>query len=326
MLDQDLELISHLDDLGYAEAWVGEHHSTGWENIAAPEAFIAAAAERTENIRLGTGVIQAGLHHPLVALDRAIFLDHLTKGRSAFGIGVGGGLPSDLEVFGLSPAQAGKRLGESISAMERLLYDQGPVSMNTDWFELRDAVLQLRPFTEPHMPIAMATSNPENIETLGRLGGYVLTGPIPERVEMIHESLELGAAKVGREASRGQIMLSYAMHLAPTREEAVQSFRKGAITEQYDFNVAVNGRPRPEGDPDAWYDTFVGRNLIGSPEDAVAKVEEIVEVSGGVGGILFTSRDWAGRQAALESWKLFADEVAPRFASEPAVIVSPSAH
>ena len=55
-LQRDLELVEYLDHLGYDEAWIGEHHSAGWEIIASPEVFIAAAAERTKHIRLGTGV------------------------------------------------------------------------------------------------------------------------------------------------------------------------------------------------------------------------------------------------------------------------------
>ena len=81
-LEQDLELVVLLDELGYSEAWIGEHHSSGWENVAAPDAFIAAAAERTSQIMLGTGVLQLGLHHPLVALDRMIFLGRAPLDRA----------------------------------------------------------------------------------------------------------------------------------------------------------------------------------------------------------------------------------------------------
>src|SRR4029077_14000588 len=55
-LERDMELLVHLDRLNYHEAWIGEHHSGGFEIIACPELFIAAAAERTRHIRLGTGV------------------------------------------------------------------------------------------------------------------------------------------------------------------------------------------------------------------------------------------------------------------------------
>ena len=314
-LERDLDLVVELDRLGYSEVWVGEHHSTGWENIAAPDVFIAAAAERTERIRLGTGVVQLGLHHPLTALDRAIFLDHLTKGRSMFGVGVGGGIPSDLSVFGLTPETAGRRMQESLDVMLRLLEGSGPVSAETDWFELHDAVLQMRPYTVPHMPMAVASTDPRNVGLMGRLGGTVLMGPTPAKVTDVLEPLENGAEEAGRDASRDQIMLSYVLHLADSREEAVASFREGAIREFYEFQVGVNGRPRPDGDPQDWYQGYVQRNIIGSPEDAVERIEEIVDESGGIGGVIFMSRDWAGPEAVIESWRLFAKEVAPNFSN-----------
>src|SRR5438093_3361684 len=65
-LARDMELIEWLDYLGYDEVWVGEHHSAGWETIASPEVFIAAAAERTRHIMLGSGVTSLPYHHPLM--------------------------------------------------------------------------------------------------------------------------------------------------------------------------------------------------------------------------------------------------------------------
>jgi limonene 1,2-monooxygenase len=312
-LERDLELIVMLDELGYAEAWIGEHHSTGWENIASPEVFIAAAAERTSQIRFGTGVVQAGLHHPLVALDRMILLDHLTRGRTSFGLGVGGGIPSDLTVFGLTPEEAGNRMQESLDVMLRLLEGSEPVTAHADWFTIQDAVLQMRPYSQPHMRFAVASADPRNVVLMGRLGGDVLLGPTPERVEQVFADLKRGAAAVGRDASRDQIMLSYVIHLDESHDKAVADFEQGAIREFYEFQVGVNGRPEPEGGPAAWYETYQEQNIIGSPEHAVERIAQISEVAGGVGGIIFMSREWAGIQASRESWRLFAERVAPKF-------------
>ena len=110
-LERDLELIQRLDALGYDEAWVGEHHSTGWETIASPELFLAVAAERTRHIRLGTGVVSLPYHHPLMVADRIVLLDHLTRGRVNFGVGPGGHL-TDARMLGIDagpPAPADGR-------------------------------------------------------------------------------------------------------------------------------------------------------------------------------------------------------------------------
>ena len=98
-LRRDLELVEYLDRIGYEEAWIGEHHSAGYEIIASPELFIAAAAERTRRIRLGTGVISLPYHNPLMVADRMIQLDHMTQGRAMFGVGPGL-LPSDAHMLG----------------------------------------------------------------------------------------------------------------------------------------------------------------------------------------------------------------------------------
>lgn len=312
-LERDIDLVVSLDKLGYDEVWVGEHHSTGWENIGSPEVFIAAVAQRTSKIRLGTGVIQLGLHNPLVVLDRMILLDHLTRGRTSFGVGVGGGLPSDLKVFGLDKELAGERFDQAMDTILQLLEGSAPIDVKTDWFELHNATLQLGPYSKPHMPFAVASSDPRNVEMMGRLGGQVLTGPLPDRVPTLVAHLKRGAEAAGRQASHHQVRLSYAMHLAPTRQQAFDQIRDGAIAEQYEFNVGVNGMAPPSHGPDEWFDGFVDRHIVGAPSDAIEKIEAIEEESGGVGGILFTSRDWAGTEPARTSWELFARHVAPHF-------------
>lgn len=312
-LERDIRLIEILDELGYSETWIGEHHSTGWENIASPEVVIAAAADRTQDIRFGTGVIQLGLHHPLVVLDRMILLDHLTRGRVTFGMGVGGGIPSDLTVFGLTPESAGRRMQESIDVMMDLLESGEPVTAKTDWFELDQASLQLAPYTKPHMPMAVASANPRNVEFMGRVGGRVLLGGMPQRVPDVYEALKRGADHAGRGSSRSQIWLSYVLHVAETTEQAVTGFKDGAIREHYEFQVGVNGHPRPDEAPDEWYREYVEKHLIGSPDDISQRIAAIDTESGGIGGIIFMSREWAGIEPARQSWKLFAEEVAPGF-------------
>ena len=88
-IERDMELLEHLDRLNYHEAWIGEHHSGGFEIIACPEMFIAAAAERTRHIRLGTGVVSLPYHNPFTVAGRMMQLDYMTRGRAMFGVGPG---------------------------------------------------------------------------------------------------------------------------------------------------------------------------------------------------------------------------------------------
>src|SRR5213593_4920843 len=125
-LHRDLELIEWLDRLGYDEAWIGEHHSAGYEIIASPEVFIATAAERTRNIRLGTGVSSLPYHHPLLLADRMVLLDHLTRGRTMLGVGPGA-LPSDAHMMGIDPMRQRDMMEESLEAIVALLTTDEPV-------------------------------------------------------------------------------------------------------------------------------------------------------------------------------------------------------
>src|ERR671920_481472 len=176
-IERDLELLEHLDRLNYHEAWIGEHHSGGFELIACPEVFIAAAAERTKHIRLGTGVVSLPYHHPLMVADRWVLLDHLTRGRVIFGTGPGA-LPSDAYMMGIDPVDQRPMMQESLEAI-LALFRAAPeerISRHSDWFTLRDAQLHIRPYTWPYPEIACAAMiSPSGPRLAGALGTSLLS-------------------------------------------------------------------------------------------------------------------------------------------------------
>ncbi len=130
-----MELLQHLDALNYHEAWIGEHHSGGFEIIASPEMFIAAAAERTQHIRLGTGVVSLPYHNPFMLADRMVQLDYQTRGRAMLGVGPGS-LVHDAKKIGIDPADQRRMMNESLDVIVELLRGE-TVTRKTDWFDLR---------------------------------------------------------------------------------------------------------------------------------------------------------------------------------------------
>ena len=106
-LDRDLEQIVTLDQLGYQEAWIGVFYR-GWENIPAPDLFIATALPLTKNIVLGTGVSCMPNHNPFMIAQRIAQLDHQAHGRFHWGVG-SGGFPGDFAVFGFDPTTGAHR-------------------------------------------------------------------------------------------------------------------------------------------------------------------------------------------------------------------------
>src|ERR1700728_1124057 len=172
-IERDLELVQLMDRLGYEEAWIGEHHSAGFEIIASPEVFIAAAAERTKKIRLGTGVVSLPYHNPLMTANRIIELDHQTRGRVMFGVGPGL-LPSDAMMLGIDPMTQRDRMLEGIQVIMRL-FNGEVVTEKSDWYNLVNARAHLLPYTKPHPEIAVASAvSPSAGRAAGKYGWGML--------------------------------------------------------------------------------------------------------------------------------------------------------
>ncbi|HYZ90966.1 MAG TPA: LLM class flavin-dependent oxidoreductase [Actinomycetota bacterium] len=320
-LHRDLELVGWLDQLGYDEAWIGEHHSAGYEIIASPEVFIAAAAERTRTIKLGTGVSSLPYHHPLILADRMVLLDHLTRGRTMFGVGPGA-LPSDAFMMGIDPVDQRRRMEESLEVMLQLFAGE-TVSAQTDWFTLRDARLQLLPYTQPCFEIAVAAMiSPSGPRLAGKHGLSLLSigATQTEGFNIMSNTwsiMEERAAEFGTTVDRSDWRLVGPMHIAPTREQARADVQFG-LAEWVDYFVRVAALPLvPAGmdDVDDLVDTLTSQGfaVIGTPDDAIEQIERLEKQAAGFGCYLFMAHDWANREATRLSYELFARNVFPHF-------------
>jgi limonene 1,2-monooxygenase len=322
-LRRDLELITRLDELGYDEAWIGEHHSAGYEIIANPEIFMAAAAERTERIKLGTGVVSLPYHHPLMVADRWVLLDHLTRGRCMFGVGPGA-LPSDAFMMGIDVQQQRRMMEESLEAIVELLTSDEPVTRSTDWFTLRDARLQLRPFTQPCFEIGVAAMvSPSGPRLAGKLGLSLLSLGATQAagfdvLGMHWNVIEERASEYGTSVSRDGWRLVGPMHIAETREQAKRDVQFGLGDWLHYFrNVAALPVPvEPGGDDEVDTLNANGFAVIGTPDDAINQIERLQKQAGGFGAFLFMANDWADREAMFRSYELFARHVIPHFKPE----------
>ncbi len=168
-LDDDLEQIVTLDGLGYKEAWIGEHFTTVWENIPAPDLFIAKALGLTKNIVLGTGVTCMPNHNPFMIAHRIAQLDQMARGRFHWGVG-SGGFPGDFEVFGFDPS-TGEHRGMTRDAVDLVLQlweDPKPglyehkhwrfrIPEPDDDFGMR---FHMTPYQKPHPPIGASCPSP----------------------------------------------------------------------------------------------------------------------------------------------------------------------
>jgi limonene 1,2-monooxygenase len=321
-LERDLELLQWLDYLGFDEAWIGEHHSAGWETIASPEVFIATAAERTKHLKLGTGVISLPYHHPLMVANRMILLDHLTKGRAMLGVGPGA-LATDAYMLGIDPLEQRHRMDESLGIIMRLLTETEPITYESDWFVLRDAVVHLRPYTQPHFPVVVAAAqSPIGMQLAGKYGAGVLSvsvirdrGTAPD-LHKFWQIAEETAAEYNQTVHREDWRMVVGVFLADSRKEAMAQARVGAGRFQREYFEETIGLPAViDGPPDKIIDEMVARGAwcVGTPDDLIAHIKRLDEQSGGFGGLLVQATEWGTREQVLHSYELMARYVKPHF-------------
>lgn len=326
-MKRDMQLIEHLDYLGFDEVWIGEHHSYAREIIADPMIFIAAAAERTRRIKLGTGVTSLPYHHPFMVADRLLQLDHMTEGRAMLGCGPGA-LTSDAYMMGIDPVTQRQKMSESLDAIMQLLRTREPVNMETDWFRLRDARLQLANYTDPHPHVAVAASfTPSGPTAAGKHGVGLLSvaGVSNDAFERTWGWAEEASAESGKPISRADWKVVIPIHLADSKEEAIADVREGYRRQAYvgdrlDSSSPSAAPPFAGGAPDI--DGAIARDgvIVGTPDDAIAAVKKIQERSGGIGGILGLAHEWTSTEKTLRSYELWARYVAPVFQSQISVM------
>lgn len=329
LLEEDLALIEHLDRLGFDEAWVGEHHSAGTEIIASPMIFLAAAAQRTRHIRLGTGVVSAAYHHPLWVAEHAVQLDHMTRGRFMLGLGPGA-LPSDAAMIGLDMPETRELLEDAVDVIVRLMRGDEPVNFENHRWTLRDARLHLRPYTHPHPEMAVAAvASPAGPRLAGRYGLGLLsigaTTAVGFDLLATHwDVMEERAAAYGATVDRDAWRLVGFMHLAETREQAYRDVAHG-IEAWFDYFQHTAAFPQMDVGQGSSVQEFIdfvngtGLGTIGTPDDACEQIERLQKQSnGGFGCYLQVAQDWAAPAAKWRSYELFARHVAPRFQGQAA--------
>ena len=317
-LERDLQLIELLDHLDFDEAWVGEHHSGGFEIISAPEIFIAAAAERTKYIRLGTGVKSLPFYHPFLVADELVQLDHMTRGRVMFGAGPGA-LPTDAYQMGIDPKDQRRRMDEALNAIVPLMKGE-TVSLETDWFTLKNARLQLDSYSKPMMEMAVTSiKSPAGAISAGKFGaGLLVLGGMSDEAlkiqcsnwEVCQETAKSNDQIVGRNKWRITVMT----HLSDSLDQAKDDLKFGLKKwVDYSHNVLPNS-PFPDSIEDPInYGIENKILLVGTPEDAIREIERIDKITGGFGVFLLFAHNFVPWEAAKKSYELMARYVIPYF-------------
>lgn len=316
-----LETIEHLDRLGYDEVWVGEHHSGGVEIVASPEILLAAAAERTHRIRLGTGVITVPYHNPFLVADRAVQLDHQLMGRFMLGVGAGA-LAYDAHILGIDHAAIRDRLDHALGVIIRLMRGE-IVTDNTDWYRLCSARLQLLPYSAPLMELAVpAVNTAAGPRIAGKYGAGLLSiaATIGKGFDALPDTwatYSAAARDAGRTPDRESWRMVGPVHIADTREQARRNVRHGL---QFWLNYFTKVGTLPlghsgDGDIETEIDALLdaGIAVIGTPDDLSAQINRLKLKGGAFGCFLDMAHCWADVEATKRSYELIARYVMPRF-------------
>jgi len=335
--DWDLQVLRWLDELGYKEAWIGEHHTAPWEPHPAPDLLIAQALMQTKNIRLGPGGFLLPYHHPAELANRLAMLDHLSGGRLNFGVAASG-LPSDWAMFGVDGMSGVNRemTRESLDMILRLWTEDGPFEQKGKFWTANkpDTMYgflkpHLKPLQAPHPPIGVAglSKNSDTLKLAGERGFIPMSLNLnPAYVASHWDAVEAGAAKSGRKADRNEWRMVREVFVADTDEEAWRlsvGSMMGRMMREYflplldNFGFKEFLKHSPDvADSDVTVEYCAEHNwLIGSPTTVARKLERVYNEVGGFGHLLVFGFDYSEQPEAWQhSLRLLAQDVLPRVA------------
>ena len=337
-LQEDLEQVVTLDALGYREAWIGEHFTAEWENIPAPDLFIAQALAMTENIILGTGVTCMPNHDPFMISHRIAQLDHMARGRFYWGVG-SGGFPGDFTVFGFDPRTGEQRTmtRDAIDLVLQLWDDPRPGLYESKYwkFNVPEPVeeiglrFHLKPYQKPHPPIGVAgvTEKSETLVIAGEKGWIPMSiNLVPTRVVKTHwDAVEEGARKSGRVPDRSEWRIAREIYIADTTEQARREALDGVMRRDYEQYIlrslsrihmlgmmkANPEMPDSEVTPEYLLDEIW---IVGSPDEVADKIRRLYNDVGGFGVLVAVGHEWQPKESWVNSMTLLAEEVMPRLA------------
>jgi alkanesulfonate monooxygenase SsuD/methylene tetrahydromethanopterin reductase-like flavin-dependent oxidoreductase (luciferase family) len=338
-LAEDTEKTLLMEQLGFDELFIGEHFSAATEPYPSPLMFAASLLPRTERLVFATGVINAPLRHPALIAAEAAQFDHMSKGRFILGIGTGS-TPTDIELVNVStdPKVRARMLAEAIGMIERIWSSDPPYEFEGEFWKtkIKDTLNPElgfgwlpKPYQKPRPPIAVPVSSPDSgsVRVAGRNGWGVVSSALVSNEGLANHwrMFRSGCEEAGRSADGSNWRVCRSILVAGTDAEARARAFAAEGGHRHFFGHMHNvfsqlGRlgvlkTRPDmRDDEVTVDTFIEQRLIyGSPKTVQARLIALRQEVGPFGGLLLSTVDWGGPNAAWEreSWTRLTDEVMP---------------
>ncbi len=331
-LEDDLAQVVLLDELGYKEAWIGEHFTFAWENIPSPELFIANALAKTKSIVFGTGITCMPIHNPAMLAHRIAQLDHMAKGRFYWGVGTSS-TPGDYEMFGFDPEKSDRRKAaiDALDVILKIWDDPKPgLYESENWsFKIPEPVdniglrMHMKPYQQPHPPIAVAgvSARSDTLIAAGERGWIPLSiNLVPVDVIKTHwDAVEEGAESAGNTADRSSWRIAREVYVAETTEQARREALEGTIGrdfQHYWFNLMPAERFKKDPnmpDSDVTLEYMMDNVwIVGSPDEVASQLRQLHEDVGGFGVLLAMGHEWQPREQWVKSMTLLKTKVMPK--------------
>lgn len=331
----DLQVLRWADDLGFDEAWIGEHYTLGWEPLPAPDLLIAAALRETRRIRLGPAAHLLPYHHPAELAARISWLDNIARGRYMVAFGAGS-YRSDQDLFAsegrAENAERTREAQEIMLGLWRSWARREPFAYSGAFWSVDSPAhddLRAGPHLAPHrgdrpeVAVVGASASSPSLRRAGEQGFIPLTVVhSPDYAAAHWDVYEEGAADAGRSADRGVWRVCHPLFVAETDDLARERALGGAMGRTYREwilpHAAAQGTlphfaPEIAATGEVTLERLSENWLMGSPDTVARGVLELHRRTGGFGVLLVSAYDYSqDPESYRRSLELLATEVIPR--------------
>ena len=341
-LAEDREAFILADELGFAEAYVGEHVTDQAENITSCMLFLATLAREIRQMRLGTGTVNLPNSHPAAVAGQVAMLDHLLDGRLNFGISPGG-LLSDAEVFDNLDKNRTEMFVEAIDMVLDIWASKPPYDLEGKHWRISTRKTMIpdigqgiipKPLQTPHPPIVVTAVAPysKGVVAAAARGWDMISANflLPKWVATHWPKYQKGCEQGGRAADPANWRVAKSVFVADDLDTA-REYALGPDSpyrfyyKQIVTKMRLSGRanlfledPSADG-PDPSLDELLDKLVIwGTPDKVADDLLAFREQVGEFGTLLYASKDWVDRELSRRSMILLAESVLPRLESSVA--------
>jgi alkanesulfonate monooxygenase SsuD/methylene tetrahydromethanopterin reductase-like flavin-dependent oxidoreductase (luciferase family) len=337
VLQEDREAILLAEQLGYEEAWVGEHYTCSTEPITDPLQFMATLIPGTKSIKFGTGVINIPQHHPAQIAGNVAQFDHLCRGRYIMGVGPGG-LGTDFELFKTTDQNRSEMMVEAVDMVHKIWSSDPPYHIPGKYWDVTvDAACQLqlgigpmrKPYQKPYPPLAVSAMSPNSATArlAGERGwGLVSANFMPVAHARTHwDQYCQGAEAKGRRPDRALWRVARSILVTETDEEARDYLANDQSSYGWyyaylrdnlaNYNLLKIFKPNQDiPDRDVTVQKCMEWMVMGGkPATVLDRLVAMVDEIGWFGTLLLTHKDWEKPALHRRSMQLFAEQVMPKF-------------